>query len=99
MVADPDTMPVLLAALRGYSLGEHSLRTLSQVLNAQGNSTGDGRPFTESSISTLLNNRFYEGKVVYHRGRPDEQVIDGAHEVPEEVYEPGFPRSNHLSWI
>ena len=87
MVADPDTMPVLLAALRGYSLGEHSLRTLSQELNAQGNSTGDGRPFTESSISTLLNNRFYEGKVVYHRGRPDEQVIDGAHEVPEEVQE------------
>ena len=87
MVPDHDTMPVLLAALRGYAAGKHSLRTLSQELNAQGYSTGDGQPFTESSISTLLNNRFYECKVVYHRGRPEEQVIDGVHEVPEEVRE------------
>ncbi len=87
MVLDEDTMPALLAALRGYAGRKHSLRTLSQDLNARGYSTGDGKPFTESSISTLLNNRFYEGKVVYHRGRPDELVIDGVHEVPEEVRE------------
>ena len=85
MVLDPDTLLALLASLRGYAGGKHSLRTLAQELNAQGYSTGDGKPFTESSISTLLNNRFYESKVVYHRGRPDEQVIDGVHEVPEEV--------------
>ena len=87
MVLDRDTMPALLAALRGYAGGKHSLRTLSQELNARGYSTGHGKPFTESSISTLLNNRFYDGKVVYHRGQPDEQVIDGVHEVPEEVRE------------
>ena len=87
MVLDPDTLPALLAALRGYAGGRHSFRTLAQELNAQGHSTGDGQPFTESSISTLLNNRFYEGKVIYHRGRLDEQVIAGAHEVPEEVRE------------
>ena len=87
MVLDHDTMPVLLAALRGYAVGKNSLRTLARELNAQGYSTGDGKPFTESSISTLLNNRFYEGKVVYHQGRPDEQVIDGVHQVPEEVRE------------
>ena len=85
MVLDPDTLPALLAALRGYAGGEHSLRPLAQQSNVQGYSTGDGRPFTESSISALLNNRFYEGKVVYHRGQPDEQVIDGVHEAPEEV--------------
>ena len=87
MVLDQDTLPGLLAALRGYAGGKHSLRTLAQELNAQSYSTGDGLPFTESSISTLLNNPFYQGKVVYHRGRPDEQVIDGAHEAPEEVRE------------
>ncbi len=38
-------------------------------------------------ISTILNNRFYEGKAVYHRGRPDERVVDGAHDVPEEIRE------------
>ena len=80
-------LPALLAALQGCAGGKHSFRTLARELNAQGYSTGDGQPFTESSISTLLNNQFYGGKVVYHRGRPDERVIDGAHEVPVEVRE------------
>ena len=87
MVLDPDTLPALLGALRGYAEGKQSLRTLSQELNAPVYTTGDGKPFTESSISTFLNNRFFEGKVVYHRCRPDEQVFDGVHEVPEEVRE------------
>ena len=86
-VADPDSMPALLAALRGYSSGIHSFRTLAQELNVQGYRTATGKPSTESSISTILNNRFYEGKVVYHRGQADEQVIDGAHQVPEEVHD------------
>ena len=58
MVLDPDTLPALLAALRGYAVGKHSFRTLAQELNAQSYSAEDGRPFTESSISTLLGNRF-----------------------------------------
>ena len=87
MVPDPDTMPALLGALQGYAGGKHSFRTLAQELNAQGYSTSDGQPFTESSISTLLNNRFYEGKVVYHQSRPDEQVIDGVHEVQPDLRE------------
>jgi DNA invertase Pin-like site-specific DNA recombinase len=84
-VPDPDTMPTLLAVLRGYSTGKHSFRALAQELNAQGRHTASGKPFTESSISTILNNRFYEGKVVYHRDQPDEQIIEGTHEVPREV--------------
>ena len=84
-VVDPDTMPTLLAVLKGYATGSHSFRTLAQELNVQGHRTTSGKPFTESSISTILNNRFYEGKIVYHRGQPDERVIEGAHEVPKEV--------------
>ncbi len=38
-------------------------------------------PFSGSSNRTTLNNRFYEGKVVYHRGRSDEAVIQGAHHL------------------
>ncbi|MBI4415740.1 MAG: recombinase family protein [Euryarchaeota archaeon] len=85
LVPNPRTMPALLVLLRGYASGTHSFRTLAQELNAQGYQTSDGKPFTESSISTILNNRFYEGKVVYHRGKPDEKVREGVHEVPEEV--------------
>ena len=84
-VLDPDTMPTLLVLLRGYATGDHSFRSLSQELNVKGHRTSGGKPFTESSISTILNNRFYEGKIVYHRGQPDEQVIEGVHEVPDEV--------------
>ena len=78
-------MPVLLAVLEGYSSGKHSYRSLAQELNSKGYRTTDGRPFTESSISTILGNRFYNGEVVYHRGKSDEVIIPGAHEVPEEV--------------
>jgi hypothetical protein len=31
--------------------------------------------------------RFYQGVVVYHRGKPDKEIIFGAHEVPEEIKE------------
>ena len=84
-VPDQRTMPTLLAALRGYTTGKHSFQTLAQELNARGYHLSGGKPFTESSISTILNNRFYDGKVVYHPRRADEEVIDGAHEVPDEV--------------
>ncbi len=86
-VVDPKTQPALLAVLEGFSSGEHSFRTLAQELNSKGYRTSDGKPFTESSISTILNNRYYEGLVVYHRGQPDEEVIPGVHEVPEEIKE------------
>ena len=56
-------------------------------LNGEGHRTSSGKPFTESSISTVLNNRFYDGKAVYHRGQTDEVVRDGLHHVPGEVKE------------
>jgi len=84
-IPDERTLPALLGLLRGYSGGQHSFKSLAQELNAQGYRTGNGKPFTESSISTVLNNPFYEGKFYYHRGRKDQQLVTGVHEVPEEV--------------
>ena len=84
-VADDDSLPSLLALLRTYAKGTHSFYTLAQDLNARGHRMSHGRPFTASSVSTVLNNRFYEGKVVYHRRKHDEEVIEGVHHVPEEV--------------
>ena len=80
-------MPALQALLKGYVSGKHSFLSLSQELNSQGHRTSDGKPFTESSISTVLNNRFYRGDVVCHRGKPDEEIFSGAHEVPDEIRE------------
>lgn len=82
VVPDGGAMPALTHLLKGYASGDLSFRTLAQDLNAKGYLTSDGRPFTESSISTVLNNRFYDGKAVYHRGRADEEVRDGVHQIP-----------------
>lgn len=85
MVPDEESMPVLLELLRSYASGGYAFGSLARALNAKGHRTTKGLPFTESSVSNLLSNHFYEGKVIYRKGRPDEQVIEGAHEVPEEV--------------
>ena len=86
-VIDPKSQQVLSAVLMGYASGNHSFRPLALELNSQGHLTSYGRPCTESSISNILNNRFYQGEVVYHGGRSDEEVFSGAHEVPEYIKE------------
>jgi hypothetical protein len=84
-IPDPDIMPALLSLLRDYSTGHFPYRDLAERLNAQGLRTRSGGPFTGASIRGVLSNRFYEGKLVYHEGLPDESVVDGVHEVPPEV--------------
>ena len=84
-VPDANTMPILLDLLSNYATSRYSYRTLAEQLNMRGHRTRNRRPFTPSSIENVLTNRFYEGKVVYHPDRPDEQVRDGEHEVPDEV--------------
>ena len=84
-VPDPNGMAALMALLRGYASGKHSFRSLADELNAKGYRTTEGKPFTVSSISTVLNNPFYSGKFYYHRGRPDQEMREGVHEVPGEV--------------
>ena len=63
-VTDTKTMPALQALLKGYVSGKHSFLSLSQELNSREHRRSDGKPFTESSISTVLNNRFYQGDAV-----------------------------------
>lgn len=86
-IPDPATMPALLMALREYASEMFSYREVADDLNAHGFRTSTGRLFTGYSMRDILANRFYEGKVVYHEGLPDEQVINGIHEVPDEVRE------------
>jgi len=86
-VPDSDTMPILLMLLSDYATGRFSFRDVADRLNAQAFRTRHARPFTGASIRDVLGNRFFEGKVVYHEGLPDEVVVDGTHEVPQEVKE------------
>lgn len=81
---------MLFAVLEGYASRKHSFRSLAEELNTQGHRTSHGKPSTESSISNILNNRFYQDEVVYHGGRSDEEEFPGAHDVPEEIKELWF---------
>jgi hypothetical protein len=78
-------MEALLTLLRSYASGEYSYLSLAEALNAQGYRNREGDPFTKGSVEHVLLNRFYQGKVLYHPGKADEVVLDGIHEVPDEV--------------
>lgn len=86
-VPNPKTMPALLVLLQDYASGRFSLREVADHLNSRGYRTRNGKPFTGYAIKDVLHNRFYEGKVVYHKGLPDEEIVDGCHEVSPEVRE------------
>lgn len=78
-------MPALLLMLREYATGNSSFRDVADCVNAAGYRKRNGGLFTGYNIRDVLHNRFYEGKIVYHQGLDDEMVIDGCHEIPEEV--------------
>ena len=88
-IPDPDTIPALVELLRSYASGNYSYQTLANHLNAQGYRTRLGQPFTSGSVEHVLQNRFYEGKAVFHPGRLDEEVEvrDGVHEAPDNIKE------------
>ena len=86
-VVDPETLPILLMALRQYATEQYSLNQVAMQLNSSGRRTNNGNRFTAHSIKDILHNRFYEGKIVFHRGSQETKVIDGIHEVPTEVKE------------
>jgi DNA invertase Pin-like site-specific DNA recombinase len=86
-IPNPATMPALLIALREYASGKVSYREVADELNSHGFRTNTGKLFTGYNMRDILTNRFYEGKVVYHQGLPDEKIINGFHEVSDEVKE------------
>ncbi len=75
------------ALLGDYASGYFSYRDVADHLNAIGYLTRYGNLFTGHTVKDVLSNRFYEGKVVFHGGQRDEEVLEGAHEVPLEVKE------------
>ena len=86
-IPDSETMPILLVLLRDYASGKYSLREVANNLNSLGYRTRNHNVFTGHAVKDVLHNRFYEGKILYHEGLPDEKVIDGTHEVSPEVRE------------
>lgn len=84
-VIDLETMPILVKLLQEYSTGDFSFIQVADHLNAAGHRNRNGALFSGYFVRDILSNRFYEGKVVHHHGQADEMIVDGVHEVPEEV--------------
>ncbi|MFC1989435.1 recombinase family protein [Chloroflexota bacterium] len=84
-VIDQETMPALLMMLRDYATGNYSNREVADRLNASGYRTKKGNPLTGYFVRDILSNRFYDGKVIYHDGQPDEKVFEGIHEIPDGI--------------
>ena len=71
--------------LEDYASGHSSYRDVAEHLNALGYRTRYGNLFTGHTVKDVLSNRFYESKIVFHRGQGDEVVLEGVHEVPADV--------------
>jgi len=74
---NPKSAPLVRKAFKLYASGQHSLRTLAEMLNSSGLRTRSGRPITHTALSLIFNNPFYTGVI---RIRRTNESFDGAHE-------------------
>jgi site-specific DNA recombinase len=82
---DPDRGLYMTVAFQLYASGEYSISQLVTELNRLGLRTRtlrgrQSKPITGSTLQRLLRNPYYAGQLVYHRGKPDEEVFQGRHE-------------------
>jgi site-specific DNA recombinase len=90
-VGDADTPPEIVEeeaeAVRGlferYATGRYSYIDLAEWINEAGYHTRSGRSFSKDTISEMLRNPFYKGKVVYKRGErsPDAWEVYGSSKI------------------
>lgn len=74
---DPKTAPLVKSAFELYATGRYNLDTLLAELHRRGLRNRNGKPFSRSGLSWLLNNPFYYG-VIYIRRTGD--TYAGAHQ-------------------
>jgi site-specific DNA recombinase len=85
VVSDPERGPLITLAFQLYATGEYSIAQLAAELDRLGLRSRPSPKRVPKKLGTtvvqrLLRNRYYVGKIVYKRGKPDEQVFDGRHE-------------------
>ncbi|MCC8043868.1 MAG: recombinase family protein, partial [Clostridiales bacterium] len=81
---DPDTAPVVKMIFEKYAAGETTFEIM-HYLNENGYRTSKGKPFTKSSLPTLLKNEKYIGIYVYKDLIRDENAVPAIIE-PELFY-------------
>ena len=77
-VPDPDRAAIirLIFELSGDGMGDPSI---ARELNRRGYRTRGGIAWTRRRVQDTLTNPFYAGRVVIHRGKPEQSITDGDH--------------------
>jgi DNA invertase Pin-like site-specific DNA recombinase len=74
-----------------YASGRYSIQEITDFLNNSGYRTRVGRRFSKDTVTDMLRNPFYVGKVVYKEGLRGNvgEVYDGEHEslISEELWD------------
>jgi DNA invertase Pin-like site-specific DNA recombinase len=75
---DPERSQVirLMFELADRGMGDPSI---AKELNRRGHLTQGGIAWTRRRVQDTLRNPFYAGRVVWHRGKPDEEIGPGLH--------------------
>jgi site-specific DNA recombinase len=77
-------------AFETYATGRYSDINVAELLNQHGFKVRSGRRFSKDTVSGILTNPFYIGKVIYcSRDNEGVEVFDGQHEplIPEDLWE------------
>ncbi len=91
-VVVPEEAEVVRFMFERYVTGRYSFSDISDMINDRGWRTRGGRRFSKDTVTDMVRNPFYAGKVVYKAGqrqREAGEVFEGQHEplISEELWE------------
>lgn len=97
-VEGPRNPPIMLEeeatairmAFEQYATGHFSDIEIAEMINQHGHKTRSGRRFSKDTVSGILTNPFYAGKVMYRNGeKGDIEIFDGQHDplIPDNLWE------------
>lgn len=91
-VVVPEEAEVVRFMFERYVTGRYSLSDIVDMINDRGWRTRGGRRFSKDTVTDMMRNPFYAGKVVYkasQRKRDAGEVFEGQHEaiISEELWE------------
>lgn len=90
LIIDEAAAEAVRRCFRWYASGEWTCEMIARALNDQGFVTTMGKPFSRGTISQMLNNRTYLGKIVYKGA----EIYEGKH--PAIVDQDLWNKANHI---
>ncbi len=90
LIIDEPAATAVRSCFRWYASGEWTCEMIARALNDQGFITTMGKPFTRGTISQMMSNQTYLGKIVYRNS----EVYEGKH--PAIIDQDLWNKANHI---